>query len=321
MFKRTSLFTVLFLVLVTTANAVPIHVDAKIKKYTSEAGVSGVLNITGSFALNNLISFWSEEFKRIYPDAIIQLGGGGSKTAPPALIADTSQVGAMSREMDSSEIEQFINKFGYKPTKIVVALDSLAIYVNRNNPIRSLSLDEVDAIFSKTYLRGLQEITTWGQLGLSGKLEAMPINIYGHYSASGTYGYFKEYVLNNGDYKNTVNALAGSASVVEAVANDISAIGYSGIGYATSGVRAVPLSDKKGGPVTKANYQNVLMGKYPLSRMLYIYVNKKPGEPLPKVVLEFIRFVLSKEGQKIVIRSGFDPLTARLVQKQLNLLK
>jgi phosphate transport system substrate-binding protein len=202
-----------------------------------------------------------------------------------------------------------------------VALDSLAVFVNKDNQLKSLSLDEVDAIFSKTHKRGLPEITTWGQAGATGKLANKPISLYGRNSASGTYGYFKEHALGKGDFKPTVKEQPGSASVVEGVAKDVAAIGYSGIGYATSGVRAIPLSDKKGGNAVEAKYENVLSGKYPLSRMLYIYVAKKPGEPLPKMLEEFIKFVLSKEGQEIVVKDGFDPLTAKLAEDQLKHLK
>ncbi|BCS55926.1 PstS family phosphate ABC transporter substrate-binding protein [Geobacter sp. SVR] len=321
MLKKTVATALLLLSTVAAAHAEKVKVDAKIPTYKSTAGVSGNLNSVGSDTLNNLMTYWAEGFKKKYPSVNIQIEGKGSGTAPPALIAGTSQLGPMSREMKSSEIEQFEKKFGYKPTKIGVALDSLAVFVNKDNPIKSLSLDEVDAIFSKTHKRGLPEATTWGQLGVTGKLAAMPISLYGRNSASGTYGYFKEHALKNGDYKPTVKEQPGSASVVEGVARDLGGIGYSGIGYATSGVRAVPLSDKKGGPVAEATYQNVLAGKYPMSRMLYIYVAKKPGEPLPKVVEEFLKYVLSKEGQEIVVKDGYDPLTANLAADQLKHLK
>ncbi len=319
---KKSIVTVALLALTSvSAQAEKITVDAKIKKYTPTAGVAGNLNSIGSDSLNNLMTYWAEGFKKKYPNVNIQIEGKGSSTAPPALIAGSAQLGPMSREMKPSEIEQFEKKFGYKPTKIGVALDSLAVFVNKDNPIKSLSLDEVDAIFSKTRKRGLSDVTTWGQLGVSGSLAAKPISLYGRNSASGTYGYFKDHTLKNGDYKSTVKEQPGSASVVEGVAKDISAIGYSGIGYATSGVRALPLSDKKGGPVAAANYQNVLSGKYPLSRMLYVYVAKKPGQPLPKITEEFIKYVLSKEGQEIVVKDGYDPLTAGLAEKQLKALK
>jgi phosphate transport system substrate-binding protein len=321
MFKKSIVTVALLALTAVSAQAEKIAVDSKIKKYSPTSGVAGNLNSIGSDSLNNLMTYWAEGFKKKYPNVNIQIEGKGSSTAPPALIAGTAQLGPMSREMKPSEIEQFEKKFGYKPTKIGVALDSLAVFVNKDNPIKSLSLDEVDAIFSKTRKRGQPEVTTWGQLGVTGKLAAKPISLYGRNSASGTYGYFKDHALKNGDYKNTVKEQPGSASVVEGVAKDISAIGYSGIGYATSGVRALPLSDKKGGPVAAANYQNVLSGKYPLSRMLYVYVAKKPGQPLPKITEEFIKYVLSKEGQEIVVKDGYDPLTAKLAENQLKALK
>jgi len=317
MFKKSILTAALLTVTVAAAQAAPTHIDAKIAKYKSTSGVAGNLNSIGSDTLNNLMTYWAEGFKKKYPNVNIQIEGKGSSTAPPALVAGTSQLGPMSRMMKPTEIEQFEKKYGYKPTKIGVALDSLAIYVNKDNPIKSLSLDEADAIFSKTHKRGLADITTWGQLGVTGKLAAMPISIYGRNSASGTYGYFKEHTLKNGDYKATVKEQPGSASVVEGVAKDVSAIGYSGMGYLTSGVRIVPLSEKKGGTVFEANYANVLSGKYPLARMLQVYVSKKPGQPLPKVTQEFLKFVLSKEGQEIVVKDGFEPLTAKMAEAQL----
>jgi phosphate transport system substrate-binding protein len=321
MVKKSILAMALLLATTVSAHAEKVHVDNAIKKYASTAGVSGNLNSIGSDSLNNLMTYWAEGFKKKYPNVNIQIEGKGSSTAPPALIAGTAQLGPMSREMKGSEIEEFEKKHGFKPTKIGVALDSLAVFVNKDNPIKSLSLDKVDAIFSKTHKRGGADVTTWGELGVTGKLASMPISIYGRNSASGTYGYFKEHALGKGDFKNSVKEQPGSASVVEGVAKDIAAIGYSGIGYATSGVRAVPLSDKEGGKVAEATYANVLNGSYPMSRMLYIYVAKKPGQPLPKVVEEFLRYVLSKEGQEVVVKDGYDPLTAKLVDAQLKALK
>ncbi len=321
MFKKSILTAAVLMVTAVAAQASPTHVDANIKKYTPTAGVAGNLGSIGSDTLNNLMTYWAEGFKKKYPNVNIQIEGKGSSTAPPALIAGTAQLAPMSREMKSSEIEEFQKKHGYKPTKIGVALDSLAVFVNKDNHIKSLSLDKVDAIFSKTHKRGGADITTWGQLGVTGKLAEKPISLYGRNSASGTYGYFKEHAMGKGDFKNSVKEQPGSASVVEGVAKDIAAIGYSGIGYATSGVRAVPLSNKEGGKVAEATYANVLNGSYPLSRMLYIYVAKKPGQPLPKVVEEFLRYALSKEGQEIVVKDGYDPLTAKLIDAQLKELK
>jgi phosphate transport system substrate-binding protein len=321
MIKKAIVTAALLALSAASAHAEKSSIDPKIKSYTPVAGVAGNLNSIGSDSLNNLMTYWAEGFKKKYPNVNLQIEGKGSSTAPPALIAGTAQLGPMSREMKGTEIEAFEKKYGYKPTKIGVALDSLAVFVNKDNPVKSLSLDQVDAIFSKTRKSGHPEITTWGQVGVTGKLAGKPISLYGRNSASGTYGYFKEHALRKGDFKNTVKEQPGSASVVEGVAKDISAVGYSGIGYATSGVRAVPLSAKDGAPAAAATYENVLSGKYPMSRMLYIYVAKQPGKPLPKLTEEFLRYVLSKEGQQIVVKDGYDPLTSTLVANQLKNLR
>lgn len=321
MLRKTILATVATLCITTAAQAEKVTVDAKLPSYKATSGVSGNLSSIGSDTLNNLMTYWAEGFKKKYPNVNIQIEGKGSSTAPPALIAGTAQLAPMSREMKGKEIEDFEKKYGYKPTKIGVALDSLAVFVNKDNPVKALSLDEIDAIFSKNHKRGLADIATWGQAGVTGPLAAKPISLFGRNSASGTYGYFKEHALNKGDFKSTVKEQPGSASVVEGVAKDVSAIGYSGIGYATSGVKALALSDKKGGTIYEANYANVLSGKYPLSRMLYIYVAKKPGEPLPKVVEEFLKYALSKEGQQVVVKDGYDPLPAAAAANQLKALK
>lgn len=302
----------------TSALAGEVKVDAKIPAYKKESGVSGTLNSIGSDTLNNLMAFWSEGFRKAYPNVRIQVEGKGSSTAPPALIAGTSQLGPMSRAMKNEEIDAFAKKHGFKPTQIGVALDSLAVFVNKDNPIKGLSLQEVDAIFSKTHKGGISEnYTTWGQVGMTGTWANTPMSLYGRNSASGTYGYFKEHALFKGDFKDTVKEQPGSASVVLGITEDKAAIGYSGIGYATSGVRAVPLSDKKGGQIFEANYANVLSGKYPLSRMLYIYVAKEPNKPLPAATKEFLKYVLSKEGQQIVVKDGFLPLPASVIEKEL----
>ncbi len=308
--------------LAAPALAEDVKVDAKIPAYAKVQGVSGNLNSVGSDTLNNLMTLWAEGFRKSYPNVNIQIEGKGSSTAPPALIEGTSQLGPMSRMMKKQEIEAFEAKFGYKPTAIGVSLDSLAVYVHKDNPLDELSLTQVDAIFSKTRKGGAaQDVSTWGQLGLKGALASAPISLYGRNSASGTYGYFKEHALAKGDYKDTVKEQPGSASVVLGVTEDKAGMGYSGIGYKTSGVKALALANKDGEKAYEPTYENVLEGKYPLGRMLYIYVAKEPNKPLPPVIKEFLTFVLSKEGQEIVIKDGYLPLTASVAAKQLELLK
>ncbi|WP_256502072.1 PstS family phosphate ABC transporter substrate-binding protein [Desulfuromonas sp. KJ2020] len=304
-----------------SAVAAQIKVDPALPVYTKTQGVSGNLNSIGSDTLNNLMTYWAEGFRKQYPNVNIQIEGKGSSTAPPALIEGTAQIGPMSRKMKTSEIEAFESKYGFKPLQIGVALDSLGVFVNKDNPIQELSLQQIDAIFSKNRKGGYpQDIVTWSQVGVTGSLANMPISLYGRNSASGTYGYFKDHALFKGDYKDIVKEQPGSASVVLSVTEDKSGIGYSGIGYLTSGVKAIALSEK-GGPAYEPTYENVLSGKYPLGRMLYLYVAKKPNEPLPKMLEEFIKFVLSKEGQEVVVKDGYLPLPAKAAQQQLDLLK
>lgn len=297
-------------------------VDPQLNDYKKASGVAGNLNSIGSDTLNNLMTFWAESFRAMYPSVNIQIEGKGSSTAPPALIAGTAQLGPMSRPMKSEEIDQIEEKYGFEPLRIGVALDSLAVYVHKDNPLESLTLPQVDAIFSKTRSGGYpKEITTWGQLGLKGSWANMPISLYGRNSASGTYGYFKDNALFKGDYKDTVKEQPGSASVVMGVASDRGGIGYSGIGYKTSGVKAISLAENAEEEASPPTYDNVLNGDYPLGRMLYIYVVKAPGKELDTVVEEFLKLVLSKQGQEIVVKDGYLPLPAQVAENQLELIE
>lgn len=291
--------------------------DPKLPDYQKVEGVAGNVSSVGSDTLNNLNTFWAEEFRKLYPNVNIQIEGKGSSTAPPALISSTAQLGPMSRPMKKEEINEFEGAHGFKPLQISVALDSLAVFVHKDNPVKALTLQQVDGIFSKTRKLGGTDITSWGQAGVTeAAWSTTPISIFGRNSASGTYGFFKENVLGKGDYKDTVKEQPGSASVVMGITEDKGGIGYSGIGYKTSGVRALPLAGKDGQPFAPT-YENVLNGKYPVSRALYIYIAKKPGKPLDPVVKEYLRLVLSKKGQEIVVKDGFYPLNADMVAKEL----
>lgn len=217
--------------------------------------------------------------------------------------------------MKDSEIQAFEAKHGYKPTAVPVAIDALAVFVHKDNPIQSLDLAQVDAIFSSTRLcGGEKELKTWGDVGLTGEWATKPIQLFGRNSVSGTYGYFKETALCKGDFKPNVNEQPGSASVVQSVSSTVNAIGYSGIGYKTASVRAVPLS-KKGGEAFEASEENALAGKFPLSRYFYVYVNKAPNQPLAPLEAEFVKLVLSKQGQEVVVKDGYIPLPKKTIDK------
>lgn len=285
--------------------------------YKKVSGVSGNLNSIGSDTLNNLMTYWAESFRKVYPNVKIQVEGKGSSTAPPALISGIAQLGPMSRKMKNKEIEKFEKEHGFPPIKIAVAIDSLAVYVHKDNPIAGMNIQQVDAVFSKTRQHGLKsDIKVWGDLGMTGEWASRPISLYGRNSASGTYGFFKKKALKKGDFKDTVKEQPGSASVVNGVGGDIAGIGYSGIGYKTSEVRAIPLAKKAGQEFVQADFDKAVSGEYPLGRALYIYLVKQPGKPLPKLTLEFLKFVLSKEGQKIVEKDGYGALPHKMLVKQ-----
>jgi len=302
-------------------NSLALEVDPGIGDYERTNGVSGNLSSVGSDTLANLMTLWAESFKKFYPTVNIQIQVAGSSTAPPALTEGTSNLGPMSRKMKSKENDAFEAKFGYKATPVPVAIDALAVFVHKDNPInKGLDIKQVDAIFSTTRkcYHG-SDIATWGDVGLSGSLASQTIQLYGRNSVSGTYGYFKKEALCKGDYKDNINEQPGSASVVQGVTKSANGIGYSGIGYRTSGVRAIALS-KKGSALIPATPEAVVSGEYPLGRFLWAYLNKAPNRSLPPIEREFVKMVLSNEGQQVVIKDGYIPLPASVVTTQLELI-
>lgn len=295
---------------VVASHAQTSHLDANLPEYKAVSGVSGNLNSMGSDTLNNLMTLWAEGFKKAYPNVNVQIEGKGSSTAPPALIEGTAQIGPMSRPMKAEEIDAFEKKYGYKPTEVKVAIDALAVFAHKDNPLKGLTMKQVDSIFSATRKAGGEDITEWGQLGLDA-WKGRAISLFGRNSASGTYGFFQEHALKKGDFKPTVKEQPGSSAVVQGISADQYAIGYSGVGYKTSGVRALPLAGDDG-QFFEATYDNALSGDYPMARFLVVYINKKPGLPADKLTLEFLKFVLSKQGQAIVEKDGYYPLPAEV---------
>jgi len=306
----------LVLVWAGSAFAGSIEVDPELPAYSKQGGISVNLSSVGSDTLNNLMTLWSEKFKQFYPNINIQVEGKGSSTAPPALISATAQLGPMSRAMKQKELDAFESKFGYKPTPVRVAVDALAVFVNKDNPVKGLNLKQVDSLFSKSRRRGHKEVETWGDLGVTGNWASRPISTYGRNSASGTYGFFKKLVMKKGDYKDEVKEQPGSASVVQSVSVDPFSAGYSGIGYKTASVRALPLAET-GTNFVEPSAQNALAGEYPLARFLYIYVNKAPGKPLDPLTQEFVKMILSKEGQQVVVKGGYFPIAKAVTDEDI----
>jgi phosphate transport system substrate-binding protein len=298
-----------------------VEVDPKLPEYTKASGVAGNLSSVGSDSLANLMTLWAESYKKLYPNVNIQIQAAGSSTAPPALTEGTANIGPMSRPMKDEEIQSFEKKYGYKPTAIPVAIDALAVFVHKDNPVTGLDMSQVDAMFSTTRTCGAAaSIDNWGQAGLTGAWATRNLQMFGRNSVSGTYGYFKEHALCKGDFKSNVNEQPGSASVVQSVSTSVNAIGYSGIGYVTSSVKSVPLSKKGSRDYVAPTAENAISGKYPLSRYLYVYVNKAPNKPLQPLEKEFVKMVLSKSGQGVVVKDGYIPLPKSVADKALKLL-
>jgi phosphate transport system substrate-binding protein len=320
LFKKLAVATAMSTWLLAAGANAGVHDE--LADYVRASGVSGNLSSVGSDTLANLMTLWAEEFKREYPNVNIQIQAAGSSTAPPALTEGTANVGPMSRKMKDKEMEAFERRHGYKPTPIRVAIDALVVFVHKDNPIEGLSIPELDAVFSSTRkCGGAEDTTRWGQLGLGGAWRGRTIQLYGRNSVSGTYGYFKQKALCRGDFKSTVNEQPGSASVVQSVSASLNGIGYSGIGYTTSGVKSVPLSKKPGKAFVEATQDNVIRGDYPLARFLYMYVNKHPNKPLTPLEREFLKLVLSKRGQGVVVKDGYIPLPAKVAKEELERLQ
>lgn len=318
MFKKSLIATAVVAVTASFAAQAQVQVDPALPSYEPVSGVSGNLKSIGSDTLNNLMTLWAEGFNAMYPNVKIEIEGKGSSTAPAALVAGTAQFGPMSRPMKSKEEDDFEKKYGYKPVAIRGAIDALAVYAHKDNPIECLTLQQVDAIFSKTRKGGLdKDIKTWGDVGVTGDWASRPISLYGRNSASGTYGYFKEVAMFDGDYKDEVKEQPGSSTVVQGVASDIGGIGYSGVGYKTADVKFIKLAAAPGETCYEPNAEHASSGDYPISRFLYIYVNKNPNEALDPVRGEFIRFVYSKQGQEAVVKDGYFPVVKVLADDDL----
>lgn len=319
-FKHISAAIAVVALSVNTTFAEP-KVDAELKEYSVASGVSGNLSSVGSDTLANLMTLWAEDYKRFYPNVNIQIQAAGSSTAPPGLTEGTSNIGPMSRKMKDKEIAAFEERHGYKPTAVPVAIDALAVFAHKDNPIKGLSIEQVDAIFSSTRKCGAKyPVNTWGDLGLTGEWARKDIQLFGRNSVSGTYGYFKKKGLCKGDFKSTVNEQPGSASVVQSITQSLNGVGYSGIGYTTTGVRALPLAKGGSDKYIEASSETAISGKYPLARFLYVYVNKHPNKPLSPLEGEFLKMVLSQVGQKVVVKDGYIPLPAKVADKTLKSL-
>ncbi|MDR3672604.1 MAG: PstS family phosphate ABC transporter substrate-binding protein [Holophaga sp.] len=305
--------------LMTPARPAPL--EEKLPEFVPDPAVpkTGAITSIGSDSMDPLMQLWLDDFHAAHPGVTYNLVSKGSATAPKAMVAGTTLMGQMSREMNAGELAAFQAKFGYPPTRVVVAMDALAVYVNANNPIAKLGLEQVDAIFSKGRKGGYgRPLDTWGDLGLTLEWATRPIQPYGRDENSGTRAFFREHVLKNGDYKDIVKSVPDQFALVEAAAMDASAIAYGPVQHSLRMVKAVPIVDFNGVSPIVPTVENILNGKYPLARFLYIYVNIRPGQPADPLIKEFFRFVLSRQGQSDVANFGAIPLPADLAGINLN---
>ena len=295
--------------------------DQSLPTYRPVDGLSGHIKSVGSDTLGHEMTLWAKAFENLYPDVKIEIEATGSATAPAALLEGKSQFGPMSRPMTAEEIAAFEQKYGYQVSRFRVAVDALAVYVNKDNPIRCLTLPQLSGIFSSERMApGSANIKTWGDLGMTGEWAKRPITLYSRNTLSGTYEYFRETALYGGTYKTDVKQEPGSEAVVKGVAGDKFAVGYSGIGYKTDGVRAVPLASYYGATCYEASAEATLSGNYPIARYLYMYLNKKPDQPIDPLRAEFIKFILSKDGQEQTEKGGFYPIANEIREHELTKL-
>ncbi|EJE8557097.1 PstS family phosphate ABC transporter substrate-binding protein [Vibrio vulnificus] len=307
----------LSLVLMGGISASAQALDTPLQPYKKIPGVSGNLLSVGSDTLAGMTTLWVEEFKALYPNINAQVQASGSSTAPPALTEQTAQFGPMSRPMRLREVEAFERTHGYKPTALRVAIDAIGIFVHQDNPVQGLNFPQLDAIFSATLRCGAEDfVSTWAQLGIDAEWAKRNFQLFGRNSVSGTYGYFKKHALCGGDFKSQVNEQPGSASVVQSVASTLSGIGYSGVGYRVAGVRLLPIA-KQGNEFVYPSRENILTGDYPLSRYLYVYVNKHPSKALSPIEAEFIKFIYSAQGQALVEKDGYVSITEEFAKQEL----
>lgn len=293
-------------------------IDPQIQAYVRGTAITGSLTVAGSDTMKPLTLRWESRLRELYPDFTVKVQGLGSETGPPALLDGTAQIAALSRKMTSDEIATFVKRYGYEPTEVPIAADALAVFVHQDNPITGLTLQELDAIFCKDRRRGADQlIARWGQLGLVDEWSQAGIRIHGRNSSSGTATFFRDHVCQNGEFLPTLRQAPGSASIIVEITKDRYAAGFSGIGYRTSKVRPIALSDRKGSVFVEPNFETVINGTYPLRRHLYLYVNKPPKSELPAIVSEFVKFALSQDGQQVVIKEGFFPLPTDELNRQV----
>jgi phosphate transport system substrate-binding protein len=304
--------------------------DPALESYKPSMKVEGEIRSIGADTMEDLTKFWIEGFTRVHSGAKFTMEAKASGTAVPGLTDGKADVGPCAREVLPPELGPFEKKFGYKPFAVRVASGSyrtpgkthaIAFLVHKDNPIKHLTFEQIESLYAASPAK--PALTTWGQLGLTGEWASKKIALWGLIRPNGIANFIQYRVMANGGYKTginertTVGSLAALDAVAQGVAADKNAIGYGGFGNLIDGVKAVALSEAPDGPYYEGTFDEVVRHKYPLSRYIYIYINRAPGKPIEPKVKEYLSYILSKEGQEAVAREGvFLPLTAAAVKAE-----
>jgi len=298
--------------------------------------LKGTFEVAASDVLPDLVRRWIAGFAHYYPHVHIVLRPpfAGSLGAV-ALANGKLDAVFVSRELRPGDIAAFKAKYGYPPLSVPVSggsyrqfgfLDSVVFAVNKDNPVEQLSFDQLDRVLSSSHARGGDAITTWGQLGLTGEWAARPIHIYGIKPWNGFEEFVRQRVLSaggkRGQWRDGVSFAKTVFPIAEEVANDPDGIGYTGMAFVDAPVKLVALQAKASGPAIAPTYENVASARYPLSRLIYFNVNRKPGKPLAPAFRQFLLYVLSRQDQQNVLNQAiYLPLRAGQVEQSRSLIE
>ena len=280
------------------------EIDTGLPQYRPGSNMAGMIKTRGSSTLTTLLNLWSEDFRRIHPRVDLEITGGGSSAAMRPLLAGTSDIAPMSRELNERELASFRERWGYEPLRLTVALDAVAVYVNKSNPLRALDLRQLDATYSIAPRRGGVTPRVWGDLGVKGPLADKAINLYGPRRTHGIYSVFREMVLQDAAYRVEMQSEPVSSAIVQAPGSDDAAIAFASRFFDTQRTRQLDIAAEPGKAAVAPTAQNIADGSYPLSRKLYLYVNRGPGRTLEPQVTEFLLYVCSRQAQEVLARDG-----------------
>lgn len=287
-------------------------VDPSLPVYRPGEQLSGKITLVGSNTMSQVASLWIEGFRQFHPNVEFDNQIKGSANAVSSVIHEEATFGLLTRSIHPQEVAAFEQKFGHPPTVLTPTYEPIAVYAHESNPIEGLTIQQLDAIFSTTRLRGAAAAaTTWGDLGLRGEWASRPIVLQGRSSDTGSVVFFREAVLAGGAYRRDIVDHPSNVDLVKGVAGDPGAIGFAGRTYMLPGVKTIPLSAGDGAPCVDVHSVEATQGQYPLIRPLQLVVNQAPGADLPPLQREFLKYVFSRLGQEDVLRAGFQPISGR----------